>query len=51
MLIDCRVPVDRMPTGYRVPGFLRFEILLIREDSTAHSETDGLRSTSDEGTV
>jgi len=28
MLIDCQVPVDRTPTGYRVPGFLRFEILL-----------------------
>ena len=51
MLIDCQVPVDWMPTGYWVPGFLRFEILLIQENSTAHSETDGLRSMSDKGTV
>jgi len=46
-----RVPVDQTPTGYRVPGFLRFEIMLSREGSTAQSETDGPRSMSDESTV
>jgi hypothetical protein len=50
-VVDDRVPVDRMPIGYRVPGFLRFEITLRREGLTAQSETDGLRSTSDESTV
>ena len=51
MSIDCRVPVDRTPTGYQVPGFLIVEILLIQEDLTVHSETDGLRSMLDKGTV
>ena len=33
---DYRVPVDRMPIGYRVPGFLKA--------STTRSETGGLKS-------
>ena len=50
-VVDDRVPVDQMPIGYRVPGFLRFEIMLRQEGSTAQLETDGPRSTSDKSMV
>jgi hypothetical protein len=39
---DYRVPVCRMPIGYRVPGLLRVDTRL---------ETSGLKSMSDEDTV
>lgn len=46
-VVDDWVPVDRMPIGYWIPGFLRFEITLRQKGSTVQSETNGLRSTLD----
>jgi hypothetical protein len=51
MSVDYRVPVCRMPIGYRVPGLLRVEINGEMRGSTARLETSGLKSISDEGTV
>ena len=43
MSIDYQVPVGQMPKGYRVPGFLRIEIMNnveTQEGSTVHAETE-----------